>query len=100
MTYQPAPVQLVARQGYSGTDGILDFAKNLGKAAVNVFGQQKQAEGAAQAYASMQPQPSGMPGWVAPVALVGVAALAFVVLRPKRRKNPARGRRRRVRRRR
>ncbi|MCC7024559.1 MAG: hypothetical protein IT338_17160 [Thermomicrobiales bacterium] len=108
--FQPTngPTELIARRGYggptpTGLDGVLDkigdFIKSGAKAAVSVYSSGQQSAGQAQAYqqiaaqqqAALQ-QRGGMPGWVVPVAVGGVAVVAGALLLRKR-KNPARRRR-------
>lgn len=106
--FQPTngPTELIARRGYGGmtpTGGVLDkigdFIKSGAKAAISVYSSGQQSAGQAQAYqqiaaqqqAALQ-QRSGMPGWVVPVAVGGVAVVAGALLLRKR-KNPARRRR-------
>jgi len=114
--FQPAnalhgPTELIARRGYggptpTGLDGVLDkigdFVKSGVKAAVSVYSSGQQSAGQAQAYqqiaaqqqAALQ-QRAGMPGWVVPVAVGGVAVVAGALLLSRKRKNPSRARRRR-----
>lgn len=102
----PAPTQLVARQGYGAVDGILSTIggalKDAAKGVISIYGDSKTAAGQAQAATTIataavqQPARSGMPSWVLPVAAVGgLGLVALLVLKPKGRRNPARKRLRR-----
>lgn len=98
---------LIARRGYggktTGLDGVLDsigsFLKDGVKAAVNVYSSGQQSAGQAQAYRDIAQQQalaqqSRTPGWVMPVAVLGVGGVLAAVLLTRKRKNPARRRRR------
>jgi hypothetical protein len=103
---------LIARRGYGGSvptglggilDKVGDFLKGGATTAIDVFKSSQQNAGAAAAYQQVAMQQAaqqrGTPGWVMPVAIGGAAvALGAVLLSRGKRKNPARGRRRRRRR--
>jgi len=93
--------RLIARQGYGATGGLWDTlksigggAKDLGKGALSLYGEGKTSAGQAQASqaiatAAMQQPQSSTPAWLLPVAAIGgLALVAMLVLKPKRR-NPA-----------
>lgn len=76
--------------------GLVDGLKSIAGSLFNIWGQSKVAQGQAQAYQTMAQQQqaaNATPSWLLPVA-VGGGVLAVVMLTRKR-KNPARGRRRR-----
>ena len=77
---------------YPSTGGVWDFLKGLASGAVGIYGQSKYSQGQSAAYQGMQPQQSGTPSWVVPVA-IGAVGLTAVVLLTRKRKNPARRRR-------
>lgn len=89
MSYFPqGDVDLIARKGYAGVDGLLDIGKGIAKGALDFYGDKARAEGAAQAYkeqlAMQQGRGGGMPGWVLPAAIVGGAVVLVLVLKKKR----------------
>lgn len=100
---------LIARRGYgptpTGLDGVLDsignFVKSGVSSALDFYKSSQQTAGQAQAYQSIAQQQaaaaqgSRTPGWVAPVAIGGVALVAGAILLTRKRRNPARRPRRR-----
>ncbi len=69
-------------------DSVKSYGKDIGKGALEIFGEAKKREGAAELAAQQagaQAQPAGGPSWILPVA-IGGGVIALVVLLTRRKK--------------
>lgn len=97
--------ELIARRGYSDMGGISDVLTKIGSAikggagaALDFYGQTQQQAGAATALQAqaMAQQRGGTPSWVLPVVAIGGVGLVAYMLMGRKRRNPSRGRHRRM----